>query len=44
MSRTTTPTNIREDANWTRGVVVDCIFRTAGSEAKIGKRADAVKW
>ena len=33
-----------EDADWTRGVVVDCIFRTAGCLAKIGKRADAVEW
>ena len=33
-----------EDADWTRGVVVDCIFRTADCLAKIGKRDDAVEW
>ncbi|HBI41436.1 MAG TPA: hypothetical protein DDY78_01085 [Planctomycetales bacterium] len=33
-----------EDADWTRGVVVDCIFRTADCLAKIGKRDDAAEW
>jgi tetratricopeptide (TPR) repeat protein len=33
-----------EDADWTRGLVVDCFFRTADCLAKIGKRDDAVEW
>lgn len=33
-----------EGADWTRGLVVDCIFRTADCLAKIGKRVEAVEW
>ena len=33
-----------EGPDWTRGLVVDCIFRTADCLAKLGKRDDAVEW
>ncbi len=33
-----------EGADWTRGLVVDCMFRTADCLAKIGKRDEAVEW
>ena len=33
-----------EGADWTRGLVVDCVFRTAGCLAKIGRRKEAVEW
>jgi len=33
-----------EGSDWTRGLVVDCIFRTADCLAKLGKRDDAVEW
>jgi hypothetical protein len=33
-----------EGADWTRGLVVDCIFQTADCLAKIGKREEAVEW
>lgn len=33
-----------EDADWTRGLMVDCIYQTAGCLAKIGKRDEAVEW
>ena len=33
-----------EGADWTRCLVVDCIFRTADCLAKIGKRKEAAEW
>jgi tetratricopeptide (TPR) repeat protein len=33
-----------EGADWTRGLVMDCIFRIAGGLAKIGGRDEAVDW
>jgi tetratricopeptide (TPR) repeat protein len=33
-----------EGADWTRGLVVDCIFRIAGWLAKIGQRRKAAEW
>ncbi len=33
-----------EGADWTRSLVVDCIFRIAGCMAKIGERDKAVRW
>ena len=33
-----------EGADWTRSLVVDCIFRIAGCLAKMGQRDEAVEW
>jgi tetratricopeptide (TPR) repeat protein len=33
-----------EGADWTRGLVVDSIFRLAGSLAKMGERDKAIEW
>ncbi len=33
-----------EGADWTRGLVLDCIFRVAGCLAKLGKPDEAVEW
>ncbi len=33
-----------EGADWTRGLVVDCIFRTAGCLAQLGEKEEAVQW
>ena len=33
-----------EGADWTRGLVMDCIFRIAGGLAEIGGKDEAVEW
>jgi tetratricopeptide (TPR) repeat protein len=33
-----------EGADWTRALVVDCMFRTAGCLAAMGKRDEAIEW